>query len=123
VVFKTLAGNRDFESNPKFGTLPGNTVETNSAALCIRKKLHFNFSRGNMTYLHQLERDLSAATSDGELFARSTIATSLAYISQGLSLTSLEIRALLDDIMSEYPERPKLQIVAGRALNATQGNR
>jgi hypothetical protein len=61
----------------------------------------------------QLQRDLETATSDGELLARTQISVAISYLSQGLSLEPHEIRALLDNIMSDYPERPKLRVVAG----------
>lgn len=63
--------------------------------------------------LHQLERDLDAAVSDGELLARTQITVAISYLSQGLSFEPSEIRELLADIMSDYPERPKLRVVAG----------
>jgi hypothetical protein len=61
----------------------------------------------------ELQRDLDAATSDGETLARTQISVAIGYLSQGLSFEPSEIRALLDDIMSDYPERPKLRVVAG----------
>jgi hypothetical protein len=63
--------------------------------------------------LHQLEHDLDTATNNGEQLARTQIILAIGYLSQGLSFEPSEIRALLDDIMSDYPERPKLRIVAG----------
>jgi hypothetical protein len=62
----------------------------------------------------ELQRDLSAAISDGELFARTQISVAIGYLSQGLSFEPSEIRTLLDEIMADYPDRPRLQIVAGK---------
>ncbi len=62
----------------------------------------------------ELQRDLSAAISDGELFARTTLSVAIGYLSQGLRFEPSEIRALLDEIMADYPERPKLCIIAGK---------
>jgi hypothetical protein len=64
--------------------------------------------------LHQLERDLEAATSDGELLARTQISVAIGYLSRGLRFEPLEIRALLNDIISDYPVLPRLQVVAGK---------
>ncbi len=61
----------------------------------------------------ELQRDLEAATSDGELLARTQISVAVSYLSQALSFEPSEIRMLLDQIMMAYPERPKLRIVAG----------
>jgi hypothetical protein len=61
----------------------------------------------------ELQRDLEAATSDGELLARTQISVAIRYLSQGLSFDPSEIRELLDEIMADYPERPRLQVVAG----------
>jgi hypothetical protein len=61
----------------------------------------------------ELQRDLEAATSDGELLARTQISVAISYLSQGLSFDPSEIRELLDEIMADYPERPRLQVVAG----------
>lgn len=68
-----------------------------------------------MTYVAQLESELSAATSDGELLARTQISVAVGYLSQGLRLESSEIRALLDEVLAEAapePQRAKLFIVA-----------
>jgi hypothetical protein len=62
----------------------------------------------------ELQRDLEAATSDGELLARTQISVALRYLSQGLSFEPSDIRELLDEIMSDFPERPKLRVVAGK---------
>ena len=71
----------------------------------------------------ELQRDLETATSDGELLARTQISVAISYLSQGLSFEPSEIRALLDHIMSDYPERPKLRVVAGtRYLSTTRSN-
>jgi hypothetical protein len=61
----------------------------------------------------QLERDLNTATSNGEQLAKTQIILAIGYLSQGLSYEPSEIRELLADIMTDYPERPKLRIVAG----------
>jgi hypothetical protein len=61
----------------------------------------------------ELQRDLEAATSDGELLARTQISVAISYLSQGLSFDPSEIRELLDEIMADYPEWTRLQVVAG----------
>jgi hypothetical protein len=61
----------------------------------------------------ELQRDLDAATGDGELLARTQISVAIGYLSQGLSFEPSDIRELLDEILSDYPERPRLQVVAG----------
>jgi hypothetical protein len=63
--------------------------------------------------LHQLERDLDIAVEDATLLVKTQISVAVAYLSQGLSFEPSDIRELLDEILSEYPERPKLQVVAG----------
>ena len=54
-----------------------------------------------MTYQEQLARDLDAATSDGELFARTQLATVAQYLSEGLRFSSEDLRALFEDIIAE----------------------
>lgn len=61
----------------------------------------------------QLQRDLETATSDGELLARTQISVAVKYLSQGLNFEPSEIRVLLEQIMSDYPEPPALRVVAG----------
>src|ERR1700761_6739451 len=63
--------------------------------------------------LHQLERDLDNAVSDGELLARTQITVAISYLSQGLSFEPSEIRALIDEIMSAYPEAAKTKVLLG----------
>jgi hypothetical protein len=68
----------------------------------------------------QLERDLDTATSNGEQLARTQIILAIGYLSQGLSFEPSDIRELLNEIMSDYPERPKLRVVAGTKHRVTQ---
>jgi hypothetical protein len=60
-----------------------------------------------------LERDYEIATSDAEQLAKTQIVLAITYLSQGLSYDLCDIRSLLDEIVSEFPRRPRLRVVAG----------
>jgi hypothetical protein len=56
------------------------------------------------------QRDLEASLADGELFARSQISGALSYLLQGQNLTTVEVRSILDEILTDLdcasdPER------------------
>jgi hypothetical protein len=49
----------------------------------------------------ELQHDLSAATQDGELFARQQIAGAITYLVEGQRFSAYEVRALVEQILEE----------------------
>jgi hypothetical protein len=70
-----------------------------------------------MTYT-ALQNELTIALDDAETLARAQISYAIQYLHQAQRFSVPQIRSLLSDILSQYPDKPvpKLRVVAGTAL-------